>query len=106
MADTQADSTVAAARRRVIKHFTDQGATATEYAVAYSPIPGIDERQFYRLTHMGVIVETGDGRYWYDKPMEDEVRGKNRQRTVIGVGVGLAGAAALGALMWYRRRGR
>lgn len=100
----QAEATVSRARRRVIRHFTDARATRPTRATAYEPASGIDERQFARLIHLGVITETEPGLYWFDKAMLDEVEGKNRRNT--GIAVGLASAVAVGAFVWLRRRSR
>lgn len=96
------EATVARAKRRVIRHFTDAGATRPERAVAYEPDAGIDQRQFAKLIHLGVIEDTGTGLYWFDKPMLDQVEGRNRRNA--GIAVGLASAVAVGAVMWLRQR--
>ena len=100
----QAEATVARARRRVIRHFNDARATRPTRATAYEPATGIDERQFAKLMHLGVITETEPGLYWFDKAMLDEVEGKNRRNT--GIAVGLASAVAVGAFVWLRRRAK
>ncbi|RHW17871.1 hypothetical protein D1610_04955 [Sphingomonas gilva] len=100
----EAEATVARARRRVIRHFTDANATRPSRATAYEPASGIDERQFARLVHLGVIEETGPGLYWFDRAMFDQVEGRNRRNT--GIAVGLASAVAVGAFVWLRRRAR
>ena len=100
----QAEATVSRARRRVIRHFTDAGATRPARAIAYEPATGIDERQFAKLAHLGVITETEPGIYWFDKAMLDEVEGKNRRNA--GIAVGLASAVAVGAFVWLRRRAK
>jgi hypothetical protein len=100
----KAEATVARARRRVIRHFTEASATRPARATTYEPATGIDERQFAKLIHLGVITETGSGLYWFDRAMLDEVEGKNRRNT--GIAVGLASAVAVGAFVWLRRRSR
>lgn len=100
----QAEATVTRARRRVIRHFTDTRATRPTRATVYEPASGIDERQFAKLIHLGVITETEPGLYWFDKAMLDEVEGKNRRNT--GIALGLASAVAVGAFVWFRRRSR
>jgi hypothetical protein len=100
----QAEATVASARRRVIRHFIDAGATRPARATAYEPATGIDERQFAKLVHLGVITEAERGIYWFDRAMLDEVEGKNRRNT--GIAVGLASAVAVGAFVWLRRRAK
>jgi hypothetical protein len=100
----QAETTVSRAKRRVIRHFTDARATRPSRATAYEPEYGIDARQFARLVHLGVIEETGPGRYWFDRAMFDEIEGKNRRKT--GIALGLASAVAMGAFVWLRRRSR
>jgi hypothetical protein len=100
----QAEATVSRARRRVIRHFTDARATRPARPTAYEPATGIDERQFAKLVHLGVITETEPGLYWFDRAMLDEVEGRNRRNT--GIALGLASAVAVGAFVWLRRRSR
>jgi len=43
---------------------------------------------------------------WWKERMKQEARAKNIRRAKIAAGVGLAGAAGLGAAAYYRKRKR
>lgn len=100
----QAEATVARARRRVIRHFTEARATRPSRAVAYDPPSGIEERQLARLIHLGVIEQTDAGLYWFDRAMLDQVEGRNKRN--MGIAAGLASAVAVGGFMWFKRRAK
>lgn len=100
----KAEATVARAKARVIAHFTDARATRPARAIAYEPASGIDQRQFAKLVHLGVISETESSLYWFDKAMLNQVEGRNKRNA--GIAVGLASAVAVGAFVWFKRRSR
>jgi hypothetical protein len=105
MAKPDPEAIIGRARRRVIRAFTEAGATSPEAAMTYEPASGIDERQFAKLRHIGAIITVLDGRQWLDRDVLALLDKKTRTRVGLGIGAGLAVAAVgAGAFFWLRGR--
>ena len=87
---------VARARRRLVEHFRNAGATSAARAVAFTPSSWlIERRMFERMVRFGAVREE-DGRYWLDEKALVAFR-KERLAHVLSA-LALAGFAAAGAI--------
>ena len=78
---TSASTVIAAmaarVRREVRYHFERNNAFDPAHAVAYDPPSRMHRRQFDALVGRGILLDTGDGRYWIDRAalrLEEERR--------------------------------
>ena len=106
---TSASTVIAAmaarARREVSEHFDRHDAYDPAHAVAYDPPTNMHRRQFESLIGHGILLDTGDGRYWIDRAalrLEDERRraaAKLMLKVIlIAFAASLAGVAIVTAL--------
>ncbi|WCT73735.1 hypothetical protein PQ455_00440 [Sphingomonas naphthae] len=89
---------IAAARRRIVTHFREAGATSAETAVAYTPGRLIERRQFERMTRKGVLVAGADGRWHLDEAALKDDTSKRRKRIGFAMIAGAVVAAAVAAI--------
>ena len=66
-AATAVAAMAAKARREIAEHFDERNAFDPAHAIAYDPPTNVHRRQFDSLAGRGVILDTGDGRYWLDR---------------------------------------
>ena len=86
------------ARRRMIAHFRDAGATTPDAAIRYVAERGIEVRLIEELTGQGILNMTAPDTYWIDLT-RTSVWGRNRWlRTGAAVGAAAAIGAAIGLL--------
>jgi hypothetical protein len=95
----------AKARREVHRHFEEKVAFDPAHAVAYDPPSRLHRRQFDSLVGRGILVSTGDGRYWLDR---DAIRLEQERRRaaailllkiiLAGLALTIAGAAIFSAV--------
>jgi hypothetical protein len=93
-----AAAAVARARRRLIAHFKDKGATGADAAVAYVPERGIERRLLEQLIEKGVLHQTRPGSYWLDETALGLWTKSRRRRAGALVGAAVALGAAIGFL--------
>ncbi len=86
------------ARRRLIAHFKDKGATGADAAVAYAPERGIERRLLEQLVRKGVLHQTKPGIYWMDITALGLWTKARRRRAGALVGAAVALGAAIGFL--------
>lgn len=89
---------LAVRRRRLIRKFTDAGATSPQAAI---PVDVNDMKpgfMFKRMAQQGVFVEVADGIYYLDEAREQELR-KERQKIAIGFIVVVAVLLLVGYLI-------
>ncbi len=102
-----ANSTIAAtmlnARRSVIDHFVDAGATSAGAALTYQPQHHAERRALSYLMGREVVRLTQEGRYFVDEASATVWRRENATRTALIVGGSLAALA--GFIAWRRYRG-
>jgi len=68
---------MARARREVRAYFEERGAYDPPHAVAFDPPKRLHEKQLERMIGRGVVKETMEGRYWFDRAayrLEEERR--------------------------------
>lgn len=85
---------MAAARNRVVRTFTDEGATSPDRAIAYDPPRRLDRRIFQRMLRFGAAVDAGDGRFWVDETRLAAWDARRRKRALALVGGALAATLA------------
>jgi hypothetical protein len=106
---TSASTVIAAmaarARREVSEHFDRNYAYDPAHAVAYDPPTNMHRRQFDSLIGRGILLDTGDGRYWVDRSalrLEEERRRAAAKLLLkvilIAFAASLAGVAIVTAL--------
>ncbi len=93
-----AGAAVARARRRLIAHFKDNGATEAAAAIAYAPERGIERRLLEQLAKKGVLHQTSPGVYWMDPTALGLWTRSRRRRAGALVGAAVALGAAIGFL--------
>lgn len=93
-----AGAAVARARRRLVAHFKDRGATRAEAAIAYAPDRGIERRLVEQLLKNDVLHQTGAGTYWMDETALGLWARSRRRRVGALVGAVVALGAAIGFL--------
>ena len=88
---------VARARRQIVTHFTDAGATRPEAAVAFTPGGRrVDRRVFDRMVKFGAVREVKGGLFYLDEKRLAQFRTETLAR-VLGI-MGIAGLAAAAAI--------
>jgi hypothetical protein len=92
---TAAAAVVARARREVISHFMQSNAVSPASAVHWVPERGLERRLLARFVRRGVLVETGDERYYLDVPAYDDWRRSARRRAAVAI----AGVTVLSAAL-------
>jgi hypothetical protein len=104
-ATAAAAAAAARARREVREHFDGNNAFDPAHAIAYDPPSRMHRRQFDALIGRGIVLATGDGRYWLD--LEAARREDERRRAaaklvlkilLIAVAISVAGVAIVSAL--------
>ena len=83
------------ARRKVLRHFTDVGATSARAAVTYIPTRRLERNALAFFQRRGIVSLADGGRYWMDAAKADEWRSNVRRRMMIGIGGALAAVAAV-----------
>lgn len=95
---------VAVARREIVRHFTEAGATAPTTAVAYDPDAQgwprkrLRRRIFRRMRDFGAIREMKPGLFYLDETRLDEFRWHMRRRALGIVAIVGAAVAAIATL--------
>lgn len=90
------------ARKDIVRHFTDAGATTPHKAVAYDPdaagwrLRRMRRKQFARLRDFGAVQEPRPGLFYLDQERLDAFVWAMRKRA-FGL-IGLAGAAVAAAV--------
>ena len=95
--------TMLRARRFVIAHFTEAGATATEHALTYQPQRHAERRALSFLMGKQVVRMTQEGRYWVDEAAAEQWRRESRSQALWMAG---GAAAAVAGYLLLRRYGR
>ena len=95
----------AKARREVREHFEQRDSFGPAQAVAYDPPSPMHRRQFESMIGRGILLDTGDGRYWLDR---NAVRLEEERRRAAAIlllkiilivfALTIAGAAIVAAL--------
>lgn len=93
---------VAAARRRVIRHFQDAGATSAAQAIAPPEGRHLDRRRFEYYLRTGVIREASPGLYYLDEAALTKETAA-RERVMIPVVIVLTLLAIIGAVIMVLR---
>ena len=91
------------ARRNVVAHFTDAGATASERALTYQPQRHAERRALSYLMGRQVVRMTQEGRHWVDEAAADQWRRESRTQTAWMVGGAVAAVAGFLILRSHRR---
>ena len=95
---------VARARKDIVRHFTQAGATGPGRAVAYDPDAQgwprkrLRRRIFRRMRDYGAVRETTPGLFYLDEARMAEFRSHMRRRALGIVAIGAAAMAAIAAL--------
>jgi hypothetical protein len=104
-AATVAAAAAARARREVRAHFEEANAFDSASAVAYVPPGHVHRAQFDSLVGRGIVNETVDGRYWFDRDAEraDEERRRAAALLVLKIvlivfAIGIAAGAIISAV--------
>ncbi len=87
--------TMLRARRLVIDHFSEAGATAAESALTYQPQRHAERRALSYLMGRQVVRMTQEGRYWLNQSAADQWRRDNRTQTAWMIGGAVAAVAGL-----------
>jgi len=80
-------------RREVREHFDRNYAFDPGHAVAYDPPTPMHRRQFDFLAGRGIILGTGDGRYWLDREADRREEVRRQAAAVLALKIILAGTA-------------
>ena len=88
------------ARREVRGYFEEHGAFDPAHAVPFDPPKKFHEKQLERMIGRGVVKETMDGRYWFDRAayrLEQERRAAavKQMLMIVTVVVVVASVAAI-----------
>lgn len=86
------------ARKHVIRHLVETGATAASSAVTYQPQRRMHRKALAYLQGKGIVSLTQDGRHWVDETKADAWRKKLRNRMAIMIGGALAAVGAVFAM--------
>ena len=90
---TVAAAMAAKARREVREHFEQKEAFGPAQAVAYDPPSRMHRRQFDSLIGRGILLDTGDGRYWLDRNAVRVEEERQRAAAILMLKIMLAAAA-------------
>ncbi len=85
-------------RRRLLRRFQREDATAPERAIAVDTANPLRRFHLRRLVHAGVIEQLPDGRLW----LQREALAEYRKRRLVRVGMALVVVLAL--VVWLARR--
>jgi hypothetical protein len=95
----------AKARREVRTYFEKNNAFDPARAIAYDPPTPFHRRQVGSLVGRGILRDTGDGRYWFDRDAERLEAERNRAAAIlmlkivlIGIALSVAGFALISKL--------
>jgi hypothetical protein len=92
---------VAKARRRIVKHFTQAGATSAAKAIAYNePDKRLERRIFQRMLAFGAVKRASEGKYWLDEAKLGDFRKESLAKVltiIAATGFAAAGAMFLGS---------
>ena len=92
------------ARKDIVRHFTEAGATSPDRAVPYDPDAQgwprkrVRRRLFRRMCDFGAIRETKPGVFYLDEARLTEFQSHLRRRALGIVAIGAAAVAAIAAL--------
>lgn len=86
-------------RRRLLRRFTREDATAPERAITVDTANPLRRFHLRRLVHAGVIEQLPDGRLW----LQREALAVYRKRRLVRVGLALLVVLAL--VVWLALRG-
>ncbi len=95
---------VARARKDIVRHFTEAGATSPDRAVAYDPDAQgwprkrLRRRIFRRMLDFGAIREMAPDTFYLDEARLDDFRSHMRRRALGIMAIGAAAVAAIAAL--------
>ena len=92
---------LARARRELIKHLKDAGATRDETAVPLEPEDSLERAMFKRMLRRGVIRTGMKGGYWLD---EERYADWKRQQLLFVVGILLVMFSIMACLIVYEPR--
>ena len=93
---------VARARREVRGYFEEHGAFDPAHAVPFDPPKRLHEKQLERMIGRGVLKETIDGRYWFDRAayrLEQERRAAAVKQMLMIVTVVVVVVASVAAIV-------
>ena len=93
---------VARARREVRGYFEEHGAFDPAHAVPFDPPKRLHEKQLERMVGRGVVKETMDGRYWFDRAayrLEQERRAAAVKQMLMIVTVVVVVVASVAAIV-------
>jgi len=93
---------VARARREVRGYFEDHGAFDPAHAVPFDLPKRLHEKQLERMIGRGVVKETMDGRYWFDRAayrLEQERRAAAVKQMLMIVTVVVVVVASVAAIV-------
>ena len=92
-----AAAAVARARRELAEYFEQRGAYDPAHAVEVEPASHIHERQLELLVGRGIVKQTMEGLYWFDREAfgaDEERRSEAAKRMLVIVAIVLALVAA------------
>lgn len=72
----------AKARREICEHFEERDAFGPTQAIEYDPPSDLHRRQFESLVARGILLDTVDGRYWFDRAAFRAEEERNRAAAV------------------------
>ena len=85
------------ARRRIIAHLEEAGATAEDKAIAFAPQRQLERKALEFLLRKGLVVETRPGRYFVHADKAAEWHEGLHRRARIGIVTAVAAVAAAAA---------
>ena len=97
---------VAQARREVRGYFEEHGAFDPAHAVPFDPPKRLHEKQLEQLIGRGIVKETMEGRYWFDREayrLEEERRAAAAKHMMLVIVVGAALVIAAAATIRFLR---
>lgn len=92
---------ISRARKDTVRHFRDVGATSADAAVTYQPQQHLERRALSYLLGKEVVRLGNDGRYWLDEAAAATWKRETYTKAALIAG---GAAAAIGAVLWLRRR--
>ena len=102
MAASMIAAVVARARREVGEHFQSHEAFSPAQAVAFDPPTRMHARQLDLLIGRGIVKETADGRYWFDRAgwkSDEERRTAAAKQMIILICLGVLIASVVVAFL-------
>lgn len=92
---------VARARRRIVQHFTQAGATAQDKAIAFpDPKRRLERRIFKRMLDFGAVKRGAGNTYWLDEKKLGDFRKESLAKVLTilaATGFAAAGVMLLGS---------